>query len=150
MADQPEPEQVSVARPGRPAAFGCLANVVSVILGALVGTVMTVVAGLLLFLPTTSTVAVHAAPAEIASAGGYPGYAAAVKRTSRFFGGDSDAVWLGHANAGDVTRGHVVEVSPGWGPTTDLRVEWLADKAVLRFSRGAEVSVPVSVFRDTR
>ncbi|MFB9906262.1 hypothetical protein [Allokutzneria oryzae] len=149
MADQ-EPAQVSVARPARPAAFGCLANVVSVILGALIGTVMTVVAGVLLFLPSTSTVAVHDAPAEVAAPNGYDGYAAAVKRTSRVFGGDSVAVWLGRRSGGDVTRGHVVEVSPGWGPESGLRVEWLADAAVLRFTAGVEVRVPVRVFRDTR
>ncbi|GAA3995109.1 hypothetical protein GCM10022247_13610 [Allokutzneria multivorans] len=150
MPDQHDPEQISVARPARPAAFGCLANIVSVVLGALVGTVMTVVAGLLLFLPTTSTVSVNDAPAEVASAGDYTGYAAATKRTSRVFGGDSDAVWLGRNSGGDVTRGHVVEVSAGWGPTAEMRVEWLADAAVLRFPRGVEIRVPVSVFKDTR
>jgi hypothetical protein len=120
----------------RPVVTGCLVKLLLVLLGAVMGTVLTAIAAVILFLPSRNTL--HATPA----AGDHPGVC--VKEVDRLIGRTEYEVWLGRTD----NRGHVVPVPAGWG--SDPQADFAADSVRLRFSNGGEISVPKSDYQDTR
>jgi hypothetical protein len=108
----------------RPVVAGCLIKILLVLLGAIVGTVLTVVAAVVLFVPDRTTV--HSKPGVF------------VKKVERIVGSPSYEVWLGP----DESRGHVVPIPSGWDTDPDVSTE--PGGVRLRFDNGAEIFVPGS------
>ncbi|MBP2475285.1 hypothetical protein JOF53_004157 [Crossiella equi] len=145
------PSQPPDVRLPRSRVVGCVAKLGLALLGAVFGTVLTALVALALFLPVRQTVATQVPPTAVAEAGGYAGYALAVKRVGTFVarGGDYE-VWLGRRQGEDVPRGHVVPVPRGWQAQKSVTARWGAERVVLEFAGGGRVEVPVQLIRDTR
>lgn len=107
---------------------GCLVKILLFLLGAVLGTGLTAVTGVLLFVPDT-TVVKSVEPTSTA-----PGVY--VKKVERFVGGAHYEVWLGPSP----DRGHVVTVPAGWDH--DPEHEATGDGLRLKFDNGGEIFVP--------
>ncbi|SDH24201.1 hypothetical protein SAMN05216553_118102 [Lentzea fradiae] len=107
---------------------GCLVKILLFLLGAVLGTGLTAVTGVLLFLPD-STVVVSVEPTST-SPGVY------VKKVEQFVGGTHYEIWLGPTP----DRGHVVRVPAGWDH--DPERETTDGGLRLRFDNGGEIFVP--------
>ncbi|MDX3658082.1 hypothetical protein PV646_12315 [Streptomyces sp. ID05-26A] len=107
---------------------GCMVKILLFLLGAVMGTGLTAVAGVVMFLPDTTTVSSVDPTTEA------PGVY--VKKVDRLVGGTHYEVWLGPS----ADRGFVVTVPGGWGhepqrETSDAGVR-------LKFDKGGEIFVP--------
>ncbi|MEV0677269.1 hypothetical protein AB0I60_12200 [Actinosynnema sp. NPDC050436] len=112
---------------------GCLAKVLLFVLGAVLGTGMTVVLAVVALLPSTETVGADQ---------GTPGVW--VKKRESLLGSPDYEVWLGRSE----DRGHVVEVPGGWGHTPEVvRGEAGVE---LRFDNGGRIFVPASAYSGGR
>jgi hypothetical protein len=107
---------------------GCLVKMLLVLFGVVVGTGLTAVTCVLLFLPDRTTV-ISVDPTAT-SPGVY------VKEVDRVVGGTSYEIWLGPTP----DRGHVVTVPAGWEHDPDR--ESTPDGMRLRFDNGGEIFVP--------
>ena len=107
---------------------GCLVQSLLFLLGAVLGTGLTAVAGVVMFVPDRTTVISVDPTAE--SPGVY------VKEVSRVVGGTYYEIWLGPTP----DRGHVVTVPSGWDH--DPRRESSSDGMRLKFGNGGEIFVP--------
>lgn len=107
---------------------GCLVKVLLFLLGAVMGTGLTAVAGVVMFVPDSTTVS-SAEPTSDA-----PGMY--VKKVERVVGGDHYEVWLGPSP----DRGYVVTVPGGWGH--EPKRESGQDGVRLKFGNGGEIFVP--------
>lgn len=145
------PSQQPDASPPRWRGAGCLLKLSLVLGGAVLGTVLTVVVALGLFLPARSTVQVQSPPTAVAQAGDYAGYALAVKRVGTLVSpGNEYEVWLGRRNGGEVPRGQVIPVPRGWRAESGLTVRWSQETVRMDFAGGGRIEVPVRAFRDGR
>ena len=107
---------------------GCLVKMLLFLLGAVMGTGLTAVAGVVLFLPDRATV-VSVEPTSTA-----PGVY--VKKVERLVGGTYYEIWLGPTP----DRGHVVTVPSGW--EHDPERETTETGLRLKFDNGGEIFVP--------
>lgn len=107
---------------------GCLVKMLLFLLGAVMGTGLTAVAGVVLFLPDRATV-VSVEPTSTA-----PGVY--VKKVERLVGGTYYEIWLGPTP----DRGHVVTVPSGW--EHDPEREMTNEGMRLKFDNGGEIFVP--------
>lgn len=107
---------------------GCLVKMLLVLFGVVMGTGLTAVAGVLLFIPDRTTV-ISVDPTSTA-----PGVY--VKKVERMVGGAYYEVWLGPTE----DRGHVVTVPAGWDH--DPARENTNDGLRLKFRNGGEILVP--------
>jgi len=120
----------------RPLVTGCLVKILVMMLGAILGTVLTVVAGVVLFIPDRTTV--HSKPQSAQGPGVF------VKEVDSFVGSPSYEVWIGP----DESRGFVVPIPRGWDNDPDAV---FGDGGTrLRFDNGAEVFVPESSYSGSR
>ncbi|MEU5693529.1 hypothetical protein [Actinosynnema sp. NPDC020468] len=110
---------------------GCLVNVLLFGLGAVLGTGLTAVAAVVLFLPTTRTVDARPPTADL------PG--AYVKQD-----GSDYEVWLGPSE----DHGHVVPIPAGWGH--DPRLTRADGGVELEFGNGGRIFVPESAYAGGR
>jgi hypothetical protein len=116
----------------RPLVTGCLVKILVFMLGAILGTVLTVVTAVVLFIPGRTTV--HSKPQSADGPGVF------VKKVESIVGATSYEVWLGP----DDSRGHVVPIPSGWGD--DPAVEFASQGTKLRFANGGEIFVPESAY----
>ncbi|GHH49689.1 hypothetical protein [Lentzea cavernae] len=107
---------------------GCLVKVLLFVLGAVMGTGLTAVAGVVMFVPDSTTVSSVEPTAE--SPGVY------VKKVERVVGGSHYEIWLGPSP----DRGHVVTVPTGW--SHEPQRESSSDGLRLKFDNGGEIFVP--------
>jgi hypothetical protein len=107
---------------------GCLVKMLLFLLGVVMGTGLTAVAGVLLFVPDRTTV-ISVDPTSTA-----PGVY--VKKVERLVGGTFYEIWLGPSP----DRGHVVTVPGGWDH--DPERETTEDGMRLKFDNGGEIFVP--------
>lgn len=107
---------------------GCLVKMLLFLLGAVMGTGLTAVAGVVLFLPDRAIV-VSVEPTST-SPGVY------VKKVERLVGGTYYEIWLGPTP----DRGHVVTVPSGW--EHDPERETTETGLRLKFDNGGEIFVP--------
>jgi hypothetical protein len=107
---------------------GCLVKILLFLLGAVMGTGLTAVAGVVMFLPDSTTV-ISVDPTST-SPGVY------VKKVERLVGGTHYEIWLGPTP----DRGYVVTVPGGWGH--DPQREATDDGMRLKFDKGGEIFVP--------
>ncbi len=107
---------------------GCLVKMLLVLFGVVMGTGLTTVAGVLLFIPDRTTV-ISVDPTS-ANPGVY------VKKVERMVGGTYYEIWLGPSP----DRGHVVTVPSGWD--YDPSRETTGDGMRLKFRDGGEIFVP--------
>jgi hypothetical protein len=107
---------------------GCLVKMLLFLLGVVMGTGLTAVAGVVLFAPDRTTV-ISVDPTSTA-----PGVY--VKKVERLVGGTYYEIWLGPSP----DRGHVVTVPNGWDH--DPRREATNDGMRLKFGNGGEIFVP--------
>lgn len=107
---------------------GCLVQTLLFLLGAVLGTGLTAVAGVVMFVPDRTTVISVDPTAE--SPGVY------VKEVSRLVGGTYYEIWLGPT----ADRGHVVTVPSGWDH--DPQRDTSSDGVRLKFDNGGEIFVP--------
>jgi hypothetical protein len=107
---------------------GCLVKILLFLLGAVMGTGLTAVAGVVMFVPDRTTV-ISVDPTSTA-----PGVY--VKKVERLVGGTSYEIWLGPSP----DRGHVVTVPNGWDH--DPQRETTSDGVRLKFGNGGEIFVP--------
>ncbi|MCS7483383.1 hypothetical protein ACFFQW_37375 [Umezawaea endophytica] len=112
----------------RPLVTGCLVKILVMMLGAILGTVLTVVAGVVLFIPDRTTV--RSTPQSPQGPGVF------VKEVGSIVGSTSFEVWIGP----DESRGTVVPIPRGWGGDPDAVFE--SGGTRLRFDNGAEIFVP--------
>ncbi|MFC6088137.1 hypothetical protein [Saccharothrix lopnurensis] len=99
---------------------GCLLNVLLFGFGAVLGTGLTAVAAVLLFLPSSTTISTDEGTPNVY-----------VKERSRLLGGTDHEVWLGQT----ADYGHVVPVPDAWG--TSPEVVRTPEGVELRFTTGA-------------
>ncbi|MBY8847466.1 hypothetical protein [Saccharothrix longispora] len=104
---------------------GCVLNVLLFGFGAVIGTGLTAVAAVVLFLPAVDTVSTDEGTPNVY-----------VKERSRLVGGTEHEVWLGRGE----DHGHVVEVPGGWG--ADPEVVRQEGGVELRFDGGGRIFVP--------
>ncbi|WP_033433468.1 hypothetical protein [Saccharothrix syringae] len=98
---------------------GCLLNVLLFGFGAILGTGLTAVAAVLLFLPSSTTVDTNEGSPNVY-----------VKERTRLIGGTEHEVWLGQTE----DYGHVVPIPDGWGTAPEVvRTE---EGVELRFGGG--------------
>lgn len=107
---------------------GCLVKMLLFLLGVVMGTGLTAVAGVVLFLPDRAVV-VSVEPTSTA-----PGVY--VKKVERLVGGTYYEIWLGPTP----DRGHVVTVPSGW--EHDPERETTETGMRLKFDNGGEIFVP--------
>lgn len=107
---------------------GCLVKMLLVLFGVVVGTVLTAVTGVLLFLPSKETVS--STPPTSDAPGVY------VKKVERTVGGTSFELWLGPSE----DRGHVVPIPGGWDNAPQH--EFTQGGVRLKFRNGGEIFVP--------
>jgi hypothetical protein len=107
---------------------GCLVKILLFLLGAILGTGMTAVAGVVMFVPDRTTV-ISVDPTSTA-----PGVY--VKKVERLVGGTYYEIWLGPS----ADRGHVVTVPNGW--EHDPERETTSTGMRLKFDNGGEIFVP--------
>jgi hypothetical protein len=107
---------------------GCLVKMLLFLLGVVMGTGLTAVAGVLLFIPDRTTV-ISVDPTSTA-----PGVY--VKKVERLVGGTYYEIWLGPSP----DRGHVVTVPSGW--EHDPQRETSDGGMRLKFDNGGEIFVP--------
>lgn len=112
----------------RPLVTGCLVKILVMMLGAILGTVLTAVAGVVLFIPDRTTV--HSTPQSARGPGVF------VKRVDSIVGAASYEVWIGP----DESRGAVVPIPRGWDSDPDAVFENGGTR--LRFDGGGEIFVP--------
>ncbi|WNV91696.1 hypothetical protein [Umezawaea sp. Da 62-37] len=120
----------------RPLVTGCLVKILVFLLGAILGTGLTVVAGVVLFLPDRTTV--HAKPQSTGGPGVF------VKKVESLVGATSYEVWLGP----DESRGHIVPIPHGW--EDDPEAVFGDGGTRLRFDNGGEIFVPESAYEGGR
>ncbi|HEX8865908.1 MAG TPA: hypothetical protein VF821_09655 [Lentzea sp.] len=107
---------------------GCLVKILLFLLGAVLGTGLTAVAGVVMFVPDRTTV-ISVDPTSTA-----PGVY--VKKVERLVGGTYYEIWLGPSP----DRGHVVTVPAGWEHDPDREI---SDGGLrLKFDNGGEIFVP--------
>ncbi|MGM1059663.1 hypothetical protein [Saccharothrix sp. Mg75] len=104
---------------------GCLVNVLLFGSGGVIGTGLTAVAAVVLFLPTSETIHTYEGTPNVY-----------VKEESRLLGGTDHEVWLGRAE----DHGFVVAVPGGWG--TEPEVVRQEGGVELRFGTGRRIFVP--------
>lgn len=107
---------------------GCLVQILLFLLGAVLGTGLTAVAGVVMFVPDRTTV-ISVDPTST-DPGVY------VKKVERLVGGTYYEIWLGPSP----DRGHVVTVPAGWDH--DPKRETTSDGMRLKFGNGGEIFVP--------
>jgi hypothetical protein len=107
---------------------GCLVKMLLFLLGVVMGTGLTAVAGVLMFVPDRTTV-ISVDPTSTA-----PGVY--VKKVERLVGGTHYEIWLGPSP----DRGHVVTVPGGWDH--DPERETTEGGMRLKFDNGGEIFVP--------
>ncbi|MFD5825302.1 hypothetical protein [Lentzea sp. NPDC060358] len=107
---------------------GCLVKILLFLLGAVMGTGLTAVAGVVMFVPDRTTV-ISVDPTST-SPGVY------VKKVEQLVGGTHYEIWLGSAP----DHGHVVTVPTGW--EHDPERETTGDGLRLKFDNGGEIFVP--------
>ncbi|WP_329788200.1 hypothetical protein V1227_26775 [Lentzea sp. DG1S-22] len=107
---------------------GCLVQVLLFLLGAVLATGLTAVAGVVMFVPDRTTV-ISVDPTSTT-----PGVY--VKKVEQLVGGTHHEIWLGPSP----DRGHVVTVPAGWDH--DPRREPSPDGLRLVFGNGGEIFVP--------
>ncbi|SDL11858.1 hypothetical protein SAMN04488074_10954 [Lentzea albidocapillata subsp. violacea] len=107
---------------------GCLVKVLLFLLGAVMGTGLTAVAGVVMFVPDSTTMT-SVEPTSTA-----PGMY--VKKIERVVGGTHYEIWLGPS----ADRGYVVTVPGGWGH--EPKREPAEDGVRLKFANGGEIFVP--------
>ncbi|GAA1265052.1 hypothetical protein [Saccharothrix xinjiangensis] len=98
---------------------GCLLNVLLFGFGAVLGTGLTAVAGVVLFLPSSTTISTNEGSPNVY-----------VKERSRLLGGTDHEVWLGRTE----DYGHVVPIPDAWG--TAPEVVRTPEGVELRFGSG--------------
>ncbi|MFD9703085.1 hypothetical protein [Lentzea sp. NPDC059081] len=111
---------------------GCLVKILLFLLGAVMGTGLTAVAGVVMFVPDRTTV-ISVDPTST-SPGVY------VKEVEQLVGSTYYEIWLGPTP----DRGHVVTVPTGWDhdperETTDAGLR-------LKFDNGGEIFVPKAAY----
>jgi hypothetical protein len=116
----------------RPMVTGCLVKVLVFMLGAILGTALTVVTAVVLFIPGRTTI--HSKPQSADGPGVF------VKKVESVVGAASYEVWLGP----DDSRGHVVPIPHGWAD--DPAIEFTGQGTKLRFDNGGEIFVPESAY----
>ncbi|GLZ33001.1 hypothetical protein Lesp02_51890 [Lentzea sp. NBRC 105346] len=107
---------------------GCLVKLLLVLFGVVVGTALTAVTAVLLFLPSRSTVS--STPPSSDGPGIY------VKKVERTVGNTEFELWLGPTE----DRGHVVHIPAGWDTAPEH--EFTPDGVRLKFRGGGEIFVP--------
>jgi len=107
---------------------GCLVQTLLFLLGAVLGTGLTAVAGVVMFVPDRTTV-ISVDPTS-SSPGVY------VKKVEQLVGGTHYEIWLGPTP----DRGHVVTVPAGWDH--DPQRESSDTGMRLKFDNGGEIFVP--------
>jgi hypothetical protein len=120
----------------RPLITGCLVKILVMMLGAILGTVLTVVAGVVLFIPDRTTV--HSKPQSTQGPGVF------VKEVDSIVGSTGYEVWIGP----DDSRGAVVPIPRGWDSDPDAV---FGDGGTrLRFTNGGEIFVPEAAYAGGR
>ncbi|HEX7307315.1 hypothetical protein [Lentzea sp.] len=107
---------------------GCLVKILLFVLGAVMGTALTAVAVVVMFVPDRTTV-ISVDPTST-SPGVY------VKKVEQLVGSTYYEIWLGPTP----DRGHVVTVPAGW--EHDPERETTGDGLRLKFDNGGEIFVP--------
>lgn len=120
----------------RPLVTGCLVKILVMMLGAILGTVLTAVAAVVLFIPDRTTV--HSKPQSAQGPGVF------VKKVDSIVGSASYEVWLGP----DDSRGAVVPIPRGWD--SDPEAVFGDGGTRLRFDGGAEIFVPEAAYAGGR
>jgi hypothetical protein len=120
----------------RPLVTGCLVKILVMMLGAILGTALTAVAAVVLFIPDRTTV--HSKPQSAQGPGVF------VKKVDSIVGSASYEVWIGP----DDSRGAVVPIPRGWD--SDPEAAFGDGGTRLRFAGGAEIFVPEAAYAGGR
>jgi hypothetical protein len=120
----------------RPLVTGCLVKILVMMLGAILGTALTAVAAVVLFIPDRTTV--HSKPQSAQGPGVF------VKKVDSIVGSASYEVWIGP----DDSRGAVVPIPRGWD--SDPEAVFGDGGTRLRFAGGAEIFVPEATYAGGR
>lgn len=97
----------------------------------------------------STPVAIRAAPAAVAAAGGYAGYGVAIVRTGSVLGREEREVHIGRISGGTIERYLPVPVGDALGAR--LRVTWSPQAVLLTFpDTGNRIRIAAQTFVDSR